>query len=160
MMVPYHSNPLCVEQPMTIYDYDNYIKVQNMLTPNSTEYILNTLKPRFIFTGHDHDGCIFSHPNNFTTEYTLRSMMGEFGGYAALFEIKKSQNKCEKQSNNNNSKKSCEGYHFEYNFTPCPFVTTNFINAFFVFSLVYLATATLLLCRGSKFVHSVKYKNK
>jgi len=163
MEIPFHWNALCVEQPMTLYDNDGFIKVQNMLTPNSTEYILNSLKPRFVFTGHDHEGCIFLHPNNLTVEYTLRSMMGEFGGYSALFEIKKSLNSCEENEKDKDNGNVCDNHHhFEYSYYPCSFVTTDFINVFFVLSLVSLLTIIVIVCNVSKFVkfQNAKYKNK
>jgi hypothetical protein len=57
-----------------------------MLSFNSSKYILEELKPVFIFTGHDHFGCTYKH-NEHTTEYTIRSMMGDFGGYTAVLDI-------------------------------------------------------------------------
>ncbi|KAF9400635.1 hypothetical protein BGX21_003826 [Mortierella sp. AD011] len=40
---------------------DNTIIEQTMLTPNSTTWILNNIKPDFVLNGHDHYGCDIVH---------------------------------------------------------------------------------------------------
>lgn len=103
--IPLHKDsPNCVDKPMTNYDRhqiflfvkfglgigigklillfffsEGYVIEQNMLSVETSNFILNELKPVFIFTGHDHYGCKYEH-NSHTTEFTIRSMMGDFDG--------------------------------------------------------------------------------
>ncbi|PKY49471.1 hypothetical protein RhiirA4_405483 [Rhizophagus irregularis] len=58
----YKEEGICVDGPMTIYDdTGNFIREQNHLLQNSSEFILTRLRPRFIFAGHDHEGCDVTH---------------------------------------------------------------------------------------------------
>lgn len=38
-----------------------------MLSEDVSNFIVNDVKPKFIFTGHDHYGCTYKH-NDYTTE--------------------------------------------------------------------------------------------
>ena len=76
---------------------------QNVLSANTTERLLARLRPRFIFTGHDHEGCRYTHAlpplpasasatesnevHYTAQEITVRSVMAEFSGNAQLFEV-------------------------------------------------------------------------
>ncbi|ODQ63672.1 hypothetical protein NADFUDRAFT_71882 [Nadsonia fulvescens var. elongata DSM 6958] len=81
------------------------LKSQNFLTYDSSQKVLNTLfkggKGGIILNGHDHEGCYSTHIFNEELgkwvpgmqdlnekdqikEFTVRSMMGEFGGNAGL----------------------------------------------------------------------------
>ncbi|RIA96101.1 hypothetical protein C1645_420212 [Glomus cerebriforme] len=58
----YKKEGICVDGPMTIYDNTgSFIKEQNHLLQNSSEFILTRLRPKFIFAGHDHEGCDVTH---------------------------------------------------------------------------------------------------
>ncbi|KAF0470279.1 hypothetical protein F8M41_025417 [Gigaspora margarita] len=57
----YKNEGLCIDGPMNILDYNGYIKEQNFLSKNASEFILTKLKPKFIFAGHDHEGCDITH---------------------------------------------------------------------------------------------------
>jgi len=61
--VPIHKKEkICVDGPMIKYDKSGrFIKEQNHLTQNSSEFILTKLRPKFIFAGHDHEGCDVIH---------------------------------------------------------------------------------------------------
>lgn len=79
-----------------------------MQLENSSSLLLQMMKPRFIFNGHDHNGCYSFHDGignvvktqlpletNYSTgafEITLRSFMAEFQGYSGMFEIHQSSN--------------------------------------------------------------------
>ncbi|KAF2075824.1 hypothetical protein CYY_002858 [Polysphondylium violaceum] len=118
----YQQQPfLCRERDHTRKDRNGNIIEQTMISKESSDYILEHLKPLFIFNGHDHEGCIFKHQNNITTEYTIRSMMGGYAGYSALFELKKLS-----KSSSPSTKEE-----FEYSFQWCPFIETRFINISF-----------------------------
>ncbi|CAG8533421.1 6401_t:CDS:2 [Diversispora eburnea] len=113
---------LCVDGPMTVVDEHEFIIEQNHLSYNASKFILTKLKPKFIFAGHDHEGCDITHVIHMNNdgdysleayrtfdfearkkesgyldgkrtwvirEITVRSVMGEFGGNAGLFEIHK-----------------------------------------------------------------------
>jgi len=120
---PKRKLELCIERSHTKYTAAGHIDTQNMLLPNSSQVILEEVAPAFVFTGHDHDGCIYRH-NERTVEYTIRSMMGGFGGYAGLFEIRR------------NPESAAEP--FSYYFTPCSFVGTTTTTVTFVVIIVYL----------------------
>lgn len=62
-----------------------------MISSEASKFILDNLKPSFIFSSHDHYGCSYKH-NNITTEYTIRSMMGDFSGHTSGFQIEKDPN--------------------------------------------------------------------
>ncbi|EFA74803.1 hypothetical protein PPL_11836 [Heterostelium album PN500] len=124
---------------------ESMIREQSMLTKETTQYILDEIKPIYVFNGHDHDGCIYKH-NNHTIEYTIRSMMGEFGGYSALFEIRKPNPDIE---------------NFEYSFKICPFIQTKFINISFgvtggwlVLFIIYNLILSFIRCYHNQFKKS------
>ena len=80
---------------------------QNVLSANTTAKLLELLQPVYVFTGHDHEGCRYSHPLPSAAigseptvepssgpatpprarEVTVRSVMAEFSGNAELFEL-------------------------------------------------------------------------
>jgi hypothetical protein len=113
--IPLHKDAhVCVDVPrvwMTDGTQDihkgGYVYSQNTLSTNATDFILNGLRPKFVFVGHDHEGCIYDHPSksgDIIREYTLRSMMGDYSGYIGLFEISRSS----------------DG-NFQYHFQYCPY---------------------------------------
>lgn len=58
----YKKEGICVDGPMIKYDQTGkFIKEQNHLTLNTSEFILTKLRPKFIFAGHDHEGCDVTH---------------------------------------------------------------------------------------------------
>eukprot|EP01133_Synstelium_polycarpum_P016942 gene16942-20154_t len=173
---PYHAKPLCIERfTISLTAIDELIREQSMLTPETSTYILDELQPIFVFNGHDHDGCIYRH-NNLTVE----SMMGEFGGYSGLFEIKKTLNQSllakEKRevtsldasaADNNNGNTNED--HYEYSFKICPFLETKYVNITFgvtagwlllwaLFNLVLLAIRAFKSCFAKKKQVKDKFK--
>ncbi|EFC43361.1 predicted protein [Naegleria gruberi] len=69
--------------------------------------ILTQLKPKYIFNGHDHFGCKYTHKEG-AQEFTVKSIQGDFGGNVGLFEIEKSADGF------NYSYKDCEYYPTKY----------------------------------------------
>lgn len=60
--IPLHKEKgLCVDEPDIRLEWDNTIIEQTMLTPNTSLWILDHLKPDFILNGHDHFGCDVTH---------------------------------------------------------------------------------------------------
>jgi hypothetical protein len=77
--VPLHKDEgHCVDSPMIRYSYHQFpcrltsklhtdrdsggfVAQQNMLSPASSDWILSRLRPKFIFDGHDHYGCVYTH---------------------------------------------------------------------------------------------------
>ncbi|KAG0293093.1 hypothetical protein BGZ97_005417 [Linnemannia gamsii] len=60
--IPFHKEQgICVDPPDIHVHWDNTIIEQTMLTPNTTQWILNTLRPDFVLNGHDHYGCDVIH---------------------------------------------------------------------------------------------------
>lgn len=114
---------LCTDRSYTTRTTQGHIDVQNMIQPETTQTILDTVKPAFVFNGHDHDGCIYRH-NEQTVEYTIRSMMGEYGGYAGMFEIRRNS--------------ESDSQRFSYHYTPCSFVSTTTTTVTFIVAVVFL----------------------
>ena len=103
---------------------------QNFLSANVTEVILREIRPVFVFSGHDHYGCDFVHPTK-TTEHTVRSMMGDFSGNSALFEISRGPTE------------------FKYHFGTCPFIRIQLISVLVITAMGSFALwiiTTILLC--------------
>ncbi|KAF9904151.1 hypothetical protein EC991_002986 [Linnemannia zychae] len=60
--IPFHKEQgVCVDPPDIRVHSDNTIIEQTMLTPNTTQWILNNLRPDFVLNGHDHYGCDVTH---------------------------------------------------------------------------------------------------
>jgi len=90
MHIPlYKPKGICVDDPEIRTNRDGYTIEQTMLSEQSSEKILQKLTPTFVFTGHDHYGCSHQHHN--TQEYTIQSVMGDFCGFSAMFEISRSE---------------------------------------------------------------------
>eukprot|EP01095_Lingulamoeba_sp_RSL-Kostka_P016822 TRINITY_DN839_c5_g1_i1.p1 TRINITY_DN839_c5_g1~~TRINITY_DN839_c5_g1_i1.p1 ORF type:complete len:427 (-),score=67.47 TRINITY_DN839_c5_g1_i1:4-1284(-) len=121
----YKPKGTCADSPLHIKSHRGYIIEQAMLSQDWSDYVLNAFSPIAIFNGHDHNGCFYEHPNHIhTKEYTVRSLMGDFGGYSAVFEIKPS-------AKNNDDKKREKNIYFDtdynYNVFSCSFVPTWFV---------------------------------
>jgi len=78
----------CVDDPIITLDQSGFVEEQTTLSEESSKFLIEEIKPKYIFTGHDHYGCLYQHNEN-TTELIVRSMMGDFGGYSAVLEIVK-----------------------------------------------------------------------
>lgn len=138
--IPLHKpEGICVDPPMIRMNSGRVLK-QNYLSVETTKMLIKTLKPKWVISGHAHDGCLLEHKivnretmeiahrnltiseanevakslNDRVIEITCRSAMGEFGGNVELFEIKKALS-------GNLAKKLMLG--FEYAVGECPFVT-------------------------------------
>lgn len=133
--IPLYKRPgICADDPK--FEKNDYAVVteQTMMTDVTTNTILERLKPAFIFSGHDHEGCEFTHniPNTNDTaqEYTVRSMMGDYGGVTGLFEIVPSAN-------------GTYDFHFHY----CPFIPLQYVSVVIIFNIVwpivYLVTLSI-----------------
>ncbi|KAF8925481.1 hypothetical protein BGZ58_000773, partial [Dissophora ornata] len=60
--IPFHKEQgICVDAPDIRVHWDSTIIEQTMLTPNTTDWILEHLKPDFVLNGHDHYGCDVVH---------------------------------------------------------------------------------------------------
>ena len=71
------------DEPDTVLYRDGSIRTQNTLSEETTSKILRIPNLKAVFTGHDHEGCDYTHPGNIP-EYTIRSMLGDYGGNTAL----------------------------------------------------------------------------
>ena len=81
------------------------IKDQTHLRKETSEKLFGILHPSIIFVGHDHNGCYHEFQGG-VREYTVRSVMGDYGGNVQLLGIKRSE----------------EGNGYEYNVEACPLV--------------------------------------
>jgi len=86
--IPLHKpRGSCTDAPRINYDKKGYVESQNMLSPESSEFLLE-MKPSLIFNGHDHFGCTYQHPEPYNTrEFTVPSIMGSFGGFTGVLQI-------------------------------------------------------------------------
>ncbi|KAH3756378.1 Protein TED1 [Pelomyxa schiedti] len=100
---PLHKETPNCEAAMTLRTRSGFVYEQNLLTPEVSNTIL-AMNPKFVFAGHYHTGCTYVHNEN-TTEYTVRSIMGDFGGSTTLFEIR-----------------NLGDDTYDYSVTTCPFV--------------------------------------
>lgn len=60
-LIPSTKNSNLSNAFFLFFSRDNTIIEQTMLTPNTTQWILNTLRPDFVLNGHDHYGCDVVH---------------------------------------------------------------------------------------------------
>jgi hypothetical protein len=74
----------------------HHVWKQNTLSPNTTDRLLALLRPRYVFTGHDHEGCRYMHAlplghgnadSAFAHEITVRAVQAAYAGHAELYEI-------------------------------------------------------------------------
>jgi len=131
----------CTEDSFIKYNRDGYVEEQGTLSDSASKYILEVVKPKFIINGHDHYGCSYKH-NEYTTEFTIRSMMGDFGGHTSVLEIKSNV-----EGNNTKS--------FTYNYYKTNFVVVYGITALLIAIIIWLL---LLLIYG--IVMLIRYRSK
>jgi len=137
----YKPKGVCFDDPEIWTSSNGIVYKQNVLSQDVTNFLLSELRPKFIFTGHDHYGCFYTH-NKDSSEYTVRSVMGDFGGHLLLLEIK---NITSLETNNHQSFEQ-----FEYHIYSTSFVSVYFITFMIaVFFLCSLSALTLWLLRNS-----------
>lgn len=107
----YKPEKFCVDGPMFTYFEDGSIREQNQLSQETSIQVLESLPMRTILlNGHDHYGCTTYHvraSDEFfplkkvgkldagdyaIPEYTIRSMMGFYGGNSAVLRLYQSNN--------------------------------------------------------------------
>lgn len=59
----YKPKGFCMDDPTLTKDNNNRVIQQNMLSKSVSDLILDKIKPKAIFTGHDHYGCTYTHGN-------------------------------------------------------------------------------------------------
>ena len=119
----------CVDHPFIRWTEgtDKVPIEQNMLSPRVSQIILDKIKPKYIFNGHDHHGCQYKHKEG-TLEYTIRAVQGDFGGNVALFEFRE----------------NASG-DIEYQYKDCSFYPTKALVGYFIGVGVWLACVILVL---------------
>ena len=109
---------------------------QTHLSKETSTRLLDVLKPVIIFAGHDHNGCYYELQGG-VREYTVRSVMGDFGGNVQLLGIKESEDE------------------YEYNVVSCPLVLRMrdvlVLSIVLFLWIIYLVISCALNCiKGSK----------
>jgi len=142
--IPLHKDaPHCVDKINIVYR-GGFVEEQTMLSENVSSYILNHISPKYIFTGHDHYGCEYAHNPN-TKEYTITSIMGDYGGFSALFQV---------FEHTHMHTNGTWYYSYTYTYTPCKFIPLKLLTVVIVFTLVYLCMTFLfiliVMCRNNK----------
>ncbi|KAG2391842.1 hypothetical protein C9374_013327 [Naegleria lovaniensis] len=104
--VPLHKpKGACVDRPYIRWsEGEEKLPIeQNMLSPRVSQILLDQLKPKYIFNGHDHFGCKYQHKEG-AMEITVKSVQGDFAGNVGLFEIESKNGQLEYKY------KDCEYY--------------------------------------------------
>jgi hypothetical protein len=88
--IPLHKEAgFCFDGPLLEESPWSGVLRQNFISPAATQWLLEHLRPVLILNGHDHEGCVYFHetPDQRIPEYTLRSIMGEYGGHLLLVDV-------------------------------------------------------------------------
>jgi len=132
--IPFHKpEGKCADAPSISKDEDGYIRSQNMLSSRITTELLQ-FAPVLIFNGHDHNGCYYEHPLTDAPpakEVTVRSMMGDYGGYGALLDI------------TSHNPEAPLRERFQYNLYAIEFQTTNAVVTKLIVGGIWLALVVL-----------------
>ncbi|XP_058743802.1 uncharacterized protein C630.12 [Vicia villosa] len=85
---PDRSSPI-INQRINIawYDKSNNIIYQNYVSEKSSKHLLDTIKPKFILSGHDHDQCTITHQSKTgpVKEHTLGTISWQQGNWYPSF---------------------------------------------------------------------------
>ncbi|KAL3618178.1 hypothetical protein CASFOL_038499 [Castilleja foliolosa] len=83
---PSRSSPL-INQRIHRVDHDQEITYQNYITENSSNSLLELIRPTLILSGHDHDQCTVTHQskNGPVTEHTLGTVSWQAGNLYPSF---------------------------------------------------------------------------
>jgi hypothetical protein len=142
-----------------------------MLSENTSAHILSNVHPRWVFSGHDHEGCQITYieadentndrlyaeipriasrsdskvdSKMLGREITVRSAMAEFGGTLGLFSFKALSDAAVSGSANRSS--GCISFEdYEYCYSQCQLISHNPIWATLITDLLVLS---LLLLRS------------
>ncbi|MED6177484.1 hypothetical protein PIB30_098533 [Stylosanthes scabra] len=85
---PHRSSPPINQRiNSTVSSSANYISYQNFVTKDSSEYLLDNIKPKLILSGHDHDQCSITHQSKFgpVKEQTLGTISWQQGNLYPSF---------------------------------------------------------------------------
>lgn len=100
---------------------------QTVLSANTTLLLLERLRPVLVFSGHDHEGCVYRH-NNETVEHTVRAAQGFYETNLAVLSIGRNQN---------------DG-SYRYELVNCPFWHTNYYCVLLALTALSLAGAFVI----------------
>lgn len=96
---------------------------QTVLSENTTELLLTRLRPVLVFSGHDHEGCVYRHAAHNVTEYTVRAAQGFLNTNLGVLAIRR------------------RAAAFEYAFDNCVFWHTDSYVALLVLTALWSAAA-------------------
>ncbi|XP_047156717.1 uncharacterized protein C630.12 [Vigna umbellata] len=85
---PYRSSPVINQRiNYAVNDNTNEISYQNYVSEKSSEYLLDTIKPKLILSGHDHDQCTITHQSKSgpVEEHTLGTISWQQGNLYPSF---------------------------------------------------------------------------
>ncbi|KAJ9465994.1 Protein TED1 [Diplonema papillatum] len=128
------------DEPQFTY-FRGQVAQQNTLSKATTDWILGTLKPAAVLTGHDHEGCTFIHEPHGTPEWTLRAVQGDYGGNTGVLTI-------------GHDARGSVLLHMEQ----CPFFTTRLILVAVITLPVSLLILVLLSCCTTWVSRKEKYE--
>lgn len=86
--IPLHKEQgVCIDGPEYEMDAEKkFIRWQNMMSENASDFLIKKLNPRIIISGHDHEGC-FTDDRDEMWEITVRSIMAAYQGHVGILDV-------------------------------------------------------------------------
>jgi hypothetical protein len=104
----YKPSGSCVGDSEVVFSSGSYgVYSQTVLSQETSTLLLERLKPVLVFSGHDHEGCVYRHEAHNVTEYTVRAAQGFYETNLGVLAIRNESNA------------------FTYSFSNCRFWHTN-----------------------------------
>jgi hypothetical protein len=131
----YKPSGSCVGDSEVIYSHDSHgVNSQTVLTEETTELLLARLRPVLVFSGHDHEGCVYRHEAHNVTEYTVRAAQGFYETNLGVLAITR-----------NESSDADVSASFTYAVSNCAFWHTNAYVALVAVTGVWLVAMVVVL---------------
>ena len=136
--IPLHKEAgFCADAPLVqTRRLGTLVTKQNFMTPNSTQLLLEALRPVLVFNGHDHEGCHYVHTDEahrHIPEYTVRSVMGDYGGHVMVVDVHRND--------------AAEGPEFVYRVMDVPFISIRVIVVLLVVWMLLVVLAILIFIK-------------
>ncbi|KAJ6701092.1 METALLOPHOSPHOESTERASE ISOFORM E [Salix koriyanagi] len=90
---PHRSSPI-INQRITYSAHNHEIVYQNYLTEESSNQLLDMIKPALVLSGHDHDQCTVTHESKFgpVKEHTVGTLSWQMGNLYPSFMLLSASN--------------------------------------------------------------------
>lgn len=108
---------------------------QTVLTANTTQLLLERLQPVLVFSGHDHEGCVYNHSGGIV-EHTVRAAQGFYETNLAVLSIIRRERD--------------DSYHYQVD--NCPFWHTNYYCVLLALTGVWIVALVIAIATKRVFV--------